>query len=90
MFLTLGACKSQAGTGALHYPDQHHLEANVFWQLHLYLCETNCDICGTCECISPKDCTSTSQWRCHNYSCREFHTVLPMNWDYPKPGSLKY
>jgi len=30
MFLILGACKSQVGTGAPHYPGQHNLEANVF------------------------------------------------------------
>jgi len=34
--------------------------------------------------------TSTSQWSCHNCRCGAFPTVLPMHWDYSKPGSLKY
>lgn len=62
----------------------------MFRQLQLHLWDIKCNICGACELTSPKDCISTSQWRCHNCSCGEFHTVLPLNWDYPKQGSLKY
>jgi hypothetical protein len=44
VFLTLGACDSQAGTTsrgyAQHYPGRHHTDANVLRQLEQRLRET--------------------------------------------------